>query len=71
MRTYYFAAETKDAMLQWMNAMSLASILQNQTRLVQYYFRKKIIVIQMYGGIAFVKMFKAIPTIQQFNINLL
>ena len=26
MRTYYFAAESKDAMLQWMNAMSLASI---------------------------------------------
>ena len=32
MRTYYFAAETKDSMLQWMNAMSLASILQNQPR---------------------------------------
>ena len=32
MRTYYFAAETKDAMLQWMNAMSLASILQHQPR---------------------------------------
>ena len=26
MRTYYFAAETKDNMIQWMNAMSLASI---------------------------------------------
>ena len=26
MRTYYFAAENKDAMIQWMNAMSLASI---------------------------------------------
>ena len=32
MRTYYFAAETKEAMLQWMNAMSLASILQHQPR---------------------------------------
>ena len=32
MRTYYFAAETKDSMLQWMNAMSLASILQHQPR---------------------------------------
>ena len=28
MRTYYFAAETKELMMQWMNAMSLASILQ-------------------------------------------
>ena len=28
MRTYYFAAETKESMLQWMNALSLASILQ-------------------------------------------
>ena len=26
MRTYYFAAETKDAMLEWMKFMSLASI---------------------------------------------
>lgn len=26
MRTYFFAAESKDAMIQWMNAMSLASI---------------------------------------------
>ena len=34
MRTYYFAAETKEAMLQWMNAMSLASILQHQPRYV-------------------------------------
>ena len=32
MRTYYFAAETKESMLQWMNAMSLASILQHQQR---------------------------------------
>ena len=30
MRTYYFAAETKDDMIQWMNAMSLASILQQE-----------------------------------------
>ena len=30
MRTYYFAAETKDSMIQWMNAMSLASILQQE-----------------------------------------
>ena len=28
MRTYYFAAESKESMLQWMNALSLASILQ-------------------------------------------
>ena len=26
MRTYYFAADSKDTMIQWMNAMSLASI---------------------------------------------
>ena len=30
MRTYFFAAETKDSMTQWMNNMSLASILQNE-----------------------------------------
>ncbi|XP_042236724.1 uncharacterized protein LOC121875969 isoform X2 [Homarus americanus] len=33
MRTYYFAAETKDQMAQWMNALSLASILQKDTTL--------------------------------------
>ncbi|XP_069978136.1 uncharacterized protein [Penaeus vannamei] len=33
MRTYYFAAETKDQMAQWMNALSLASILQKDTSL--------------------------------------
>jgi hypothetical protein len=30
MRTYYFSAETKDTMIQWMNALSLASILQQE-----------------------------------------
>ncbi len=29
MRTYHFAAETKESMTQWMNALSLASILQD------------------------------------------
>ncbi|XP_069946457.1 uncharacterized protein [Cherax quadricarinatus] len=33
MRTYYFAAETKDQMAHWMNALSLASILQKDTSL--------------------------------------
>ncbi|XP_069195157.1 uncharacterized protein [Procambarus clarkii] len=33
MRTYYFAAETKDQMAQWMNALSLATILQKDTSL--------------------------------------
>ncbi|XP_066938047.1 uncharacterized protein [Macrobrachium rosenbergii] len=33
LRTYYFAAETKDQMTQWMNALSLASILQKDTSL--------------------------------------
>ena len=33
MRTYYFAAETKDGMIQWMNSLSLASILQNENKL--------------------------------------
>ena len=33
MRTYLFAAETKDSMMQWMNSMSLASILQNENKL--------------------------------------
>ncbi|XP_059080591.1 uncharacterized protein LOC131878582 isoform X2 [Tigriopus californicus] len=28
MRTYYFATDTKEAMIQWMNALSLASIMQ-------------------------------------------
>lgn len=31
-RTYYFAAETKEQMTHWMNALSLASILQKDTR---------------------------------------
>ena len=31
MRTYYFAADSKDQMVQWMNAMSLATIAQQQT----------------------------------------
>uniref|UniRef100_A0A8D9AGS6 Pleckstrin homology domain-containing family A member 7 n=1 Tax=Cacopsylla melanoneura TaxID=428564 RepID=A0A8D9AGS6_9HEMI len=31
MRTYYFAAETRESMIQWMNALSLASILQNNS----------------------------------------
>uniref|UniRef100_A0A0P4VZF0 PH domain-containing protein n=1 Tax=Scylla olivacea TaxID=85551 RepID=A0A0P4VZF0_SCYOL len=30
-RTYYFAAETKEQMTHWMNALSLASILQKDT----------------------------------------
>ena len=32
MRTYFFAAETKDSMIQWMNSLSLASILQNENK---------------------------------------
>ena len=32
MRTYYFAAESKESMIQWMNALSLASILQLETK---------------------------------------
>ena len=28
MRTYYFACETKEKMTEWMNAISLASIMQ-------------------------------------------
>lgn len=28
MRTYYFAADNRELMVQWMNALSLASILQ-------------------------------------------
>lgn len=31
MRTYFFAAESMDSMTQWMNVMSLASILQQDT----------------------------------------
>ncbi|KAI5739530.1 hypothetical protein M8J77_020371 [Diaphorina citri] len=31
MRTYYFAADTRESMIQWMNALSLASILQNSS----------------------------------------
>ncbi len=30
MRTFHFAAETKEDMTRWMNALSLASILQQQ-----------------------------------------
>lgn len=33
MRTYYFAAETRELMTQWMNALSLATILQEGTKL--------------------------------------
>ncbi|CAL4059867.1 unnamed protein product, partial [Meganyctiphanes norvegica] len=33
LRTYYFAADTKDQMHHWMNALSLASILQKDTSL--------------------------------------
>ncbi len=32
MRTYHFAAETKEDMTQWMNALSLASILQQDAK---------------------------------------
>jgi hypothetical protein len=32
MRTYYFAADTRELMVQWMNALSLASILQEGSR---------------------------------------
>ncbi|CAG0896530.1 unnamed protein product [Darwinula stevensoni] len=32
MRTYFFAAENKDSMLQWMNALSLASIMHKDNR---------------------------------------
>lgn len=31
MRTYYFAADSQQLMAQWMNALSLASILQEST----------------------------------------
>jgi len=30
MRTFYFAAESKEAMTQWMNALSLATIMQDE-----------------------------------------
>ncbi|KAK6625869.1 hypothetical protein RUM43_006168 [Polyplax serrata] len=33
MRTYYFAAESRELMTQWMNALSLATILQEGTKL--------------------------------------
>lgn len=33
MRTYYFAAETRELMTQWINALSLATILQEGTKL--------------------------------------
>ena len=33
MRTYYFAAETKDSMMQWMNAMSLGIVLNKMSKL--------------------------------------
>ncbi|XP_049837019.1 uncharacterized protein LOC126281829, partial [Schistocerca gregaria] len=32
MRTYYFAADSRELMVQWMNALSLASILQDTAR---------------------------------------
>ena len=32
MRTYYFAADSQTNMIQWMNALSLASILQSEKR---------------------------------------
>jgi hypothetical protein len=32
MRTYHFAADTRELMVRWMNALSLASILQEGTR---------------------------------------
>ncbi|XP_049766144.1 pleckstrin homology domain-containing family A member 7-like [Schistocerca cancellata] len=32
MRTYYFAADSRELMVQWMNALSLASILQDTSR---------------------------------------
>ncbi|KAG8186401.1 hypothetical protein JTE90_004193 [Oedothorax gibbosus] len=36
MKTYYFAAEDMDSMKKWMNAMSLASIMQNFVRSEKY-----------------------------------
>ncbi|GIY64492.1 pleckstrin homology domain-containing family A member 7 [Caerostris darwini] len=36
MKTYYFAAEDKENMKRWMNAMSLASIMQNFVRSENY-----------------------------------
>lgn len=30
MRTYYFAADTQEIMVQWMHCMSLASVLQDR-----------------------------------------
>ena len=32
MRTYYFASDSRTNMVQWMNALSLASILQSDRR---------------------------------------
>ena len=32
MRTYYFAAETKENMNQWVKALSLATIMQKETK---------------------------------------
>lgn len=32
MRTYHFAADTRELMVRWMNALSLASILQEGSR---------------------------------------
>jgi hypothetical protein len=32
MRTYYFAAENKESMAQWMKALSLATIMQKETK---------------------------------------
>lgn len=41
MRTYYFAADTRESMIQWMNALSLASILQSNTKWVAIWFEKE------------------------------
>jgi len=35
MRTYFFAAENKESMSQWMNALSLASICQQEQKYVK------------------------------------
>ncbi len=37
MRTYFFAAENKESMSQWMNALSLASICQQEQKWVAVY----------------------------------
>ncbi len=40
MRTYYFAADTMESMKQWMNALSLASILESRCAYNNYVHRK-------------------------------